>query len=234
MIPILICVPFWQGDNTQAIDLCRILAGLQEKHAESSAHVMLICRQDFKIDPNMVKIISAKFNTFTYQSKSPLKGWPSGANGMFGSAMIYISTYMKGKYECVYWMEPDCTPLCPNWHNSLVVEWRRRPPNVNVVGCRHACDPDGGGDHITGCAIYHPRITRIIPEIATCDQMAWDYQHRQKIVAMGMHTKLIENWYRATNASPGILDRVNVGVAIIHGYKDDSVRVLVKKKYKIV
>lgn len=233
MTPILIAIPFWQGDNSQAIELCKIIAGLQAGHAGNTAHIMLVCRQDWAIDQNMVKIISQKFNTLTFKSNSPLKGWPSGSNGMFASTMRQINQKLSKNYECVYWMEPDAIPIVPNWFWCLVEEWRKRHPAANIVGCRSDCNGDGTGDHITGCALYHPTIAKIMPELMLCDGQAWDYKHRAKIVSMGQHTKTIENWYRANNAAPGILDRTRVGVVIIHGFKDSSVVNLVKKKYKI-
>lgn len=233
VIPILIVIPFWQNDQPHAIELCRILAGLQSVHVSNAAHVMLVARQDCNMDENMVKIISQKFNTLTYKSNSPLRGWPAGSNGMFGSTMIHISNNFVARYECIYWMEPDAIPIVPNWFANIVSEWRTRHPSVNIMGCRSDCNGDGTGDHITGCAAYHPNIARIYPALTYCDNVAWDYLHREKIVAMGKHTPLIENWYRATSAPIGILDRINVGVNIIHGFKDYSVINHVKKKYNI-
>lgn len=234
MIPILIVIPFWERDRTEAIDLCRIMAGLQSAHVGQAAHVALTCRNDSKIDPNMVKIISSRFNTLTHRSNSPLKGWPAGANGMFGDAMIWVSNSMVKNYECVYWLEPDAIPLCPNWFADLTKAWRTRPRNANIVGCRSDCNGDGTGDHITGCALYHPNIARIMPGIATCDNMAWDYQLRAKIVAMGQHTPLIENWYKQSNIPAAtVYGQQAKGVVIFHGVKDDSVRKAVKSKYNI-
>lgn len=233
VIPILIVIPFWKNDMQQAIELCRVVAGLQPAHVGNAAHVMLVARQDCHIDQNMVKIIAAKFNILTYKSMSPLKGWPAGSNGMFGSSMMHIGLNLSKRYECVYWMEPDAIPIVPNWFSNLVKEWRSRHPTVNIMGCRSDCNGDGSGDHITGCAVYHPRIAKIFPQLMSCDTVAWDYLHRARIVAMGKHTPLVENWYRATNAPVGILDRINVGVNIIHGFKDSSVINHVKKKYNI-
>lgn len=233
MIPILICLPYWEGDRYQAVELCRIVAGLQSGHAELNAHVMLINRQDCMPDPHMVDIISQKFHVHTFQSRSPLKGWPQGSNGMFGSTMIHIANSFKDKYECVYWMEPDAIPLCPNWSWNLVQAWRAKHPKALIIGCRSDCNGDGTGDHITGCAIYHPNIARLMPYLTTCSGTAWDYEFRSDIVQVGGHTNLIENWYRARNAEPGILDRTKVGVNIIHGFKDDSLINLVKNKYNI-
>lgn len=233
MIPILIAIPFWNGDKAQAIELCKIISGLQVGHVGALAHVMLVNRQDSFVDPSMVNTVSQKFNVATFHSRSPLKGWPQGANGMFGSTMIHVANSFKDKYECIYWMEPDAIPICPNWFWNLVEEWRRRHPSALVVGCRSDCNGDGTGDHITGCAIYHPNIARLMPYLTTCSNVAWDYQFRDKIVQVGGHTKLIENWYRATNADPGILDRTKVGVNVIHGFKDNSVINLVKNKFNI-
>lgn len=230
-VPILIVIPFWKGDLNQAFDLCRIVAGLQANHVGSVAHVMLVCRQDCRIDPNMVKIISAKFNTHTYHSMSPLKGWPSGANGIFGSTMLYISNNMRDKYECVYWMEPDAIPTKPNWFWDLVLAWRGRHTSTWIVGCRSDCNGDGTGDHITGCALYHPNIARLLPEIIRSDRVAWDYEHRAKIVRVGGHTKLIQNRYHQRNVDPGVINEP--GVVIIHGVKDRSLVNVVSKKYKI-
>lgn len=230
-IPILVVIPFWEGDKALAIEICRIIAGLQQNHSGNQCHVMLSCRQDCQMDQNMVNIVAQKFNVLTYQCRSPLRGWPAGPNGMFGCTMTNIALLFKDKYECVYWLEPDAVPIRPNWFWDLVLEWRRKHPAAKVVGCRHDCNGNGTGDHITGCALYDPNIARIIPELTTCDNMAWDYQHRAKIVAMAGSTTLIQNWYKSTNAHSGVIEQP--GVVIIHGFKDMSVVNHVKSKYNI-
>lgn len=233
MTPLLICLPFWQGDKNQAYDISKIIAGLQPHHVGNVAHVMLIARQDCSHDENMIKIVMAKFNTFTHISNSPLRGWPQGPNGMFADTMIYIANNAKNKYECIYWLEPDAVPICPNWFADLLTAWRTRHPSSLVVGCRGDAHGDGTGDHITGCALYHPDIARLLPEVTRSTGQAWDWEHRNKIVQVGGHTAMIENWYKATNAPVGIMDRVNVGVRIIHGFKDRSVVIHVGNKYGI-
>lgn len=233
MTPMIVCIPFWEGDKSKAFDLCRILAGLQDHHVGKIVHVLLVARQDCSHDENMIKIIMAKFNTFTHVSTSPMKGWPDGPNGMFGSAMIHIANNGKNDYECVYWMEPDAIPLCPNWFVDLLQVWRGRHPSSLVVGCRADCNGDGSGDHITGCALYHPNIARLMPKLTSCTGQAWDYKFRAEIVQKGGSTHLIENWYNARNADKGILDRISNGVRIIHGFKDRSMVEHVANKYGI-
>ena len=233
MTPMLIVVPFWAGDKAQAMDLCKIIAGLQTHHVGPVAHVMLAARQDCNHDQNMIKIVMAKFNTFTYITRSPLRGWPEGPNGMFGNTMIHISNNGKNKYECVYWMEPDAIPLCPNWFADLLQAWRSRHINAKIVGCRGQVDESPSSSHITGCALYHPNIARLMPYLMSCTSVAWDWKHRAEIVANGGHTPLIENWYKATNLPEDIVNRCDQGVRILHGAKDRSVVISVAKKYKI-
>lgn len=231
MVGILIVIPYWQGDQVTAKEMCRVIAGLQANHAGTTAHVMLVARQDVKMDHDMINIISKKFNTLTHLSASPLRGWPNGSNGIFGDSMIRISNSKFDKtYETVFWMEPDCVPMRPNWFWDLVIAWRGRHPTTKIVGCRHDCNGDGTGDHITGCAMYHPNIARILPQICKSDHIAWDYQHRAAIVRMGGPTNQIANRYKGRNVEPTIL---NDPAAVIHGIKDYSLIKLVAKKYGI-
>lgn len=231
MIPILICLPFWKGDQDQAYQVCKVVAGLQSGHVGNVAHFMLVPRQDCTIDINMVKVISSKFNTLTHKSNSPLKGWPAGPNGMFGSTMIHIATTLANKYECIYWLEPDCVPIRPNWFWDLVLEWRKRHPQARIIGARSDCNGNGTGDHISGCALYDPQIAKLMPYLTTCSNIAWDYQHRAKIVSVGGNTKLIQNRYKQTRLPPSVIEEP--GVVIIHGAKDSSVIDAVKRKYNI-
>lgn len=233
MTPMLIVIPFWQGDKDQAMDLCKLIAGLQSGHIGPTAHVLLVCRQDCHHDENMIKIVMAKFNTFTFVSRSPMKGWPDGSNGMFGSTMIHIANNVKNKYECVYWMEPDAIPLCPNWFMDLLHVWRTRHPQALIVGCRGKISEENDSDHITGCALYHPNIARLLGEITYTSGAAWDWEHRHKIIENGQHTALIENHYHAINADPNIVNRADLGVRIIHGFKCRSMIDAVAKKYDI-
>lgn len=230
-VPILICIPFWSGDKTQAIDLLKIIAGLQAGHVGQTAHILLVARQDIHIDPNMIKIISPKFNIFTYKSQSPLRGWPQGPNGMFGSSMIHIANAFKDKYECVYWMEPDAIPICPNWFWCLVEEWRKRHPEALIVGCRSTIDGNSQTDHVTGCAIYHPNIARLMPYLTTCQSVAWDYLHKEKILQVAGSTTIIQNRYGQRNVDHGAINEP--GLVIIHGVKSDCIVKAVKAKYKI-
>lgn len=227
MIPILIVIPFWPGDRSDAVELCKLIAHLQPHHAKNTAHVMIAERQDCKRETQMVDIISKKFNTLTHHCQSPLRGWPAGPNGMFASTMMQIS-FIQKNYECVFWMEPDCLPLRTNWFWDLAMEWKKRKPGVHVMGCMASVDGTAESQHITGCALYHPNIIRILPQIALSDNIAWDYFHRRAIVSVGQHTPLIVLHYKSSNASESLL---NDQIAVVHGYKDGSLMRHLKKRH---
>jgi hypothetical protein len=233
MTPMVVCIPFWEADKAQALDLVKILTGLQDHHVGSVVHLLLVARQDCKHDTEMIKLAMTKFSVFTFISPSPLRGWPNGPNAMFGRTISHIANNGKNKYEVIYWMEPDAIPLCPNWFMDLLSEWRKRHPKCLVIGSRGDCNGDGSGDHISGCALYHPNIAKLMPELTGCTGQAWDYKHRAKIVAVGQHTNMIENFYHARNAPENIADRSELGVRVIHGHKDRSVVISVAKKYGI-
>lgn len=224
--PILIVISYWAGDLEACRAMVNLMVDLQPHHVGKACKVMLVCRQDCEIDLDMVKKLMTRFDTITHVSSSPLKGWPSGCNGMFSSAVRYVGNWIK-TVDCIFWMEADCVPTCTNWFADLANVWKQRRHGSNVVGHMMDCDGNGRGMHITGCALYHPQISRILPEITLSDRMAWDYQHRAKIVAMGDHTPYILSIYKARDAQPSILS--DNQAVVIHGYKDFSLVNLVRK-----
>lgn len=231
MTPILIAIPYWHGDREMAFQLCKIIEGIQPNHVGDCAHVLLVNRQDSFRDQNMMEIVSRKFTTFQHHCQSPLRGWPGGSNGMFGNTMLHIANNAPKKYECIFWMEPDCVPMCTNWFWDLVLMWRRKSPKAIIVGTDISVDGTQQGRHINGCALYHPEIARLMPEICSCDGVAWDWQLREKIIQVSHNTDLIRLMYNSRNADPILLTQ-NPPV-VIHGHKDDSLLKLVAQKFNV-
>lgn len=102
-----------------------------------------------------------------------------------------------------------------------------------VVGCRGTIDGTTQSDHITGCALYHPNIAKLMPKLTSCTGMAWDYRYRAEIIQVGGHTHMIENFYNSKDFKDDIVNRADLGVRIHHGCKDRSVVEAVAKKYSI-
>lgn len=225
-LPMLIILSYWNGDRELARQAAELMADLQPHHVGSVCEVMVSCRQDCKIDQNIVAKLKTRFNTRTHVCTSPLRGWPGGCNGMFGSSMQHVSNSLA-HYDCVFWMEADCTPMYTNWFADLYNEWVKRPDGVKIVGCKCDANGNGTGWHITGCALYDPQIARIMPEIAYADSWAWDWGCRDKILKIGSHTNAIGLKYKATELQADILDQ---RYSVIHGFKNDALLKLVRER----
>lgn len=227
---ILIALCYWEGDKDLARKVAKLMADLQPHHVGNVCEVLIVARQDeMNADSGMVRDLQEKFNVKTMVTSSPLRGWPGGCNGMFGSAMIQIANYIS-THDCVFWMEADCVPMYPNWFSDLHHEWMNRRSGSNIVGCICDAHGDGSGIHLTGCAIYHPQIARLLPEITSCDNIAWDWLWRAQMVKMGSHTNAINLQYKMTAPKPELL---NLHYSVTHGYKTDWLLNAVRAKHQV-
>lgn len=226
--PLLIAIPYWEKDRNQAFDLCKLIAGMQHEPSKEAVF-LLVARQDCAPDHTMAEILKKKFDVMFFKSNSPLKGWPSGANGMFGSTMCFVSNITR-KFEAVFWMEPDCVPMRRDWIKYLADEWAKRPNGKDIVGFTHSVDGTKEGMHTNGNAIYDQQIARLLPKITSCDRTAWDWQYRHEMLARTQHTNAIINRYKATNVKK---DDADYGFAVIHGVKDDSLIKIVASEFNI-
>ncbi len=224
--PILIVLAYYEGDRGQARDVASLMADLQPHHVHNAAKVLVVCRQDSEIDPFIVSKLSEEFDVMTFKASSPLRGWPGGCNGIFTTTAQYICDFI-GNIDCWFFMEADCVPMCTNWFADLSNTWRDRTPGKLVVGHMLDCNGNGTGMHITGCALYHPCIIRLIPKIAYSDSVAWDYGCRREIVANGENTHAIALKYRPSSLDENILNERQV---VTHGYKDLSLINLVRQR----
>lgn len=225
--PILIVIGYWEGDREMCREMVDLMVDLQKKHAGNGCKVWLVCRQDSKIDKEIFRKLQSRFNTEAMVGTSPLRGYPSGSNGVFGTTAIHISNRGE-RFDPWFWMEPDCVPMRPNWWVDLQDAWVSRGPGVKVMGWKGDCNGDGTGWHITGCALYDQQIARIIPCLTMCDAIPWDYHCRARMLEVGQETNQIHLCWRARDANSGLLVQP---WAVAHGYKDGSLRDVVRKKY---
>lgn len=216
-IPILIVISYWDGDRDLARQMAALMADLQPHHVGRAAEVLIVCRQDSMIDQSIVEKLKTRFTVRTRVAGSPLRGWPGGCNGMFGSACIHISQSLNA-YDCFFWMEADCVPMYCNWFADLHGEWVRRPKGTHIVGCKADANGDGSGWHITGCALYDCSISRIIPGLTTCTRQAWDWQFKHKIIEVGHHTNAIALKYKTTEPDAAMVES---HYTVVHGWKNN-------------
>jgi hypothetical protein len=224
---VLVAISFWDGDRELCRKMVDLIVDLEPVHVGRRAGILLVHRQDCKVDNEMVAKLKTRFDVLVHKSDSPNRGWPQGCNGMFSSTILHVRRW-KIPCKCIYWMEADCTPMYPGWFDDLAQAWRERKPMTLVKGWTGDCNGDGTGWHITGCALYDPEIAIKMPFITSTAGGAWDYEHRRAIMARGERTTLIENWYRKNKAPDSLMDKK---YAVVHGIKDGSLCDMVRKKY---
>lgn len=229
--PILIALAYWEGDAPMMRSLVKLIVGMQAVHAGRSCAFMLVARRDAKMDNEMVAMLAKKFDVFTLQSNRFEKGWPAGCNGMFAATITQMVT-RRTDCDSMFWLETDCVPMRPDWHQILALEWKNRQPGVNIVGCRTTTDGSPNTDHITGCAIYDAKIAMKLSKLVSPSRGAWDWEFRRDIVRMGQHTDKIILKYRATEGAEEMMAFGNPP-AIVHGWKNKSLLGLVAKKYGV-
>ena len=225
--PFLICIPYWEGDRNECRSMTDLMVDLEPKHAGHECKVMLCRRQDCEPDETMLNKIRTRFDTEDFRCTSPLRGYPAGSNGQFSSTALNVANSTP-QYSGWLWMEPDCVPMYPGWWRDLRKEWMSRGPGVKIMGWKGDCNGDGTGWHITGCAIHDQQFARAVPGVTQSDLIAWDYQHRAKILAVSQETSKIHLCWRAHDAQVDIFFK---HYAMVHGYKDGSLRRIVREKF---
>jgi len=154
---ILVVLPFWQGDKSQAMQLARLLADLEPAYS-GAADFAFVARRDCKHDRDTVGYVSKKFNTFTATSARPETGWPGGCNGLFFGAIDWclrgISSAKLPAYKALFICAADTAPLVNDGLMYLHSEWDRlSKQGVNVAGAMVPGNARGGANHINGDCI---------------------------------------------------------------------------------
>lgn len=229
--PICIALAYWHGDADMMRSVVRLCVGLQKEHAGRSCAFMLIARRDTPMDQDMVRMLATRFDVFTLQSNRFETGWPGGCNGVFAATIIEMAT-RRHDVDCFFWLETDCVPMRPDWHQVLANAWRNRSPGVNIVGCKTTTDGNKNTEHITGCALYDPKIAIKLPKLVGPGHGAWDWECRFQMVSMGAHTDKIWLKFRQKTADPKFMQHRDPP-AILHGVKDKSLLQMMGDKYGI-
>lgn len=216
-VPLLIVIPYWEGDFKRVFTLARVISGLQTHHAGELAHVCLASRQDCAPQNDAFIELEKKFNVFHHRCNSPMRGYPAGSNGMFNSMLTFAAFRLVDKYDAVLWMEPDMAPCKPSWIDCLITAWNSKNSNIYAMGHIFSMDGSDHSLHLNGGALWSPITLRIDPEITNCAG-AWDWDRRRNILKWSQDTHEIRYAHKATEFQ----GFSNLRPSVIHGYADDS------------
>lgn len=237
---ILITMPFWNGDRTQAFKLARYLADLQPNFCEA-ADILFVARWDAKHGPETLKRVARKFNTFTHTSRRREVGWPRGCNGVFFGGLEWF--YHKKKagqipaYRAMLNLESDVVPLVKDWLPRMVATWdelnAKKPicmAGALIPGVDRRDHINGGCCFISGDLVFLEWLVLHAGHFQV--QAGWDWVLANDFAARGWgDIPGVRSYWKTEHFEPDRWDReINQGVYMIHGLKDDSLLELSRKK----
>lgn len=118
------------------------------------------------------------------------KGWPASANWMFSQALNFCEDLKMD----MFFLEPDCTPLCPDWWERIMLEWDvAQVQEKSFMGAlvTHSVD------HMTGNGMYSKDWRRVAPSLVTCpDNNAWDVYCAPEVLPNAHFTPLIQHMFK--------------------------------------
>jgi hypothetical protein len=230
---ILICIPYWAGDNGQASLLAKLLADLSPGHS-NLADILFVRRFDAQpMNADVMKHVTRKFNVLQHRSTRREIGWPQGCNGLFFGALEYIyHMSVAGKipaYKAIFNCASDVVPLVPDWLEYLHQQWRFLPANLKHPVYTAGALIAGEHPHINGDAMLYsgdPKFLKwLAKDVGGIKQRAgWDWVLAGQFQHWGWAN--IPNVYSLWQTpSMGRAEAENwraQGAVIIHGVKDNS------------
>lgn len=122
-----------------------------------------------------------------------IRGWPSGPNYAFLTAIRYIK---ESSQEPFLFMEPDAVPLKVGWLSAIDKEYRKSPkPFMGSINSKDSLC------HFSGVGVYPCNAYDYWKEhLPNCK--AFDMINQKEIVPLVQPTKLIYNFWGKKNLPP--------------------------------
>jgi hypothetical protein len=227
---LLLALQYWSGDYEQAMRLARRIAAL-EVGPRRDVEFLFVVRFDAP-EPSKEAIaeLSAKMPVMSYRTRRRGVGHPSGCNDMWHDLLgeqwrrfLQVKGYAD-LYHGVFSFEADNVPLCADWLDRVLSEWRFGLEQGKIVwGCR-VPDVEGPGAHINGNMIFVPDLFGRVRGLEGCpSQHAWDVFHADKWIDKAHYSGEIVNFYRALEVpKKRLYEKTRARYALVHGVKDDS------------
>lgn len=236
---ILIVMQFWDGDRNQAMEAARLIADLEPKHC-ALADFLFVARFDSTICLSTVEHVQRKFNTHTFINRHRRgTGWPFGCNELWFGAMDHIYSMSEAKkfppYKAILTMEADACPLAPRWIENLGEAWDEQ--QARSIARVYGAKVDHPLPHVNGNALFGGDLLtlhKISRQIGGCPpDKGWDFILAKKFKEMGWANcpLMRSHWQKKTMEADEIQSLRDAGVFFLHGVKDNSVILDVRKKF---
>lgn len=239
MTPILVVLPFHNGDVEASKRLLAWISELAGPANPYSFSILLAADSAVPIDQcREIKTLAQKSfqHVDTMTVRVTAKDWRA-PNEMFH----HCARFIKNTYKLPFlWLEPDCTPISPNWMDQITTEYNMIPRKY--MGPFIECsDPGLPKLHMSGCSVYpNDAIDILEKHCSDKSESAWDISSASDVVATGkaFNTRKMQHLYGQKDLPPTFVRQkeqgkeypinamdisfVKDGVAIFHRCKDGT------------
>ena len=226
---LLVVLPFCNKDLNLAIGLLEWIAELHSSPQPSGqdSHTILLSYEEGTASLDKVKHLASMAFCEVKETSYPT---PSPGEMPHTIAFRHAATIIHRKFkQSFFWMEPDVTPLVPNWLQKF--EDLYRASDEPFMG---AVVPGKG--HMNGTGIYPPNAVEYIPKALKATWTAWDTSMRREIHGLvkdcngilqhvwGVHNGKFHPFLgEAPDFTNGaLLNQINPGALMLHRCKNLS------------
>lgn len=231
---ILIALQFWEADKAMAMKVAQLIADLEPRLSEK-ADFLFMSRFDCGHDMDIIKYVSAKFNTHVQVNRRRGAEWPFGCNELWFGTMDWVYSMREANlipdYKAILTMEADSCPMTQHWITELSNQWDKA--GKKIVGPLVPAP----AEHINGNALFSGDLRFlkwISREVGGCSPHGgWDFILAGEFKRQGWaNCPAMRSWWRMLTLPRQTFDGlIREGVVFLHGVKDDSVISHVRKKF---
>ncbi len=227
----IVCLPFFAGDKSQAVRLVNWIKDL----GGVKNHSCLLVVDKGTNSVGVIEPLREAFRSVEETSAEPagVQGeWGKGttdataANEMWLTAGAYVQHKIKKRW---LWLEPDAVPLPLPFGRSWLDEIEAEDKKGAKPFTGAYVDSQPHEPHMSGVAVYPPCVADHSLDMAIPGKIAWDYAGRKDTIGKqkGYMTRLIQHEYRVDGISPTFptlesLSIIRPEAIIFHRCKDSS------------
>jgi len=247
--PLLILLPYHNGDYELALNLVKWMAELSPNYRPHS----ILCVADNAVPMEKVQELQSITKLLFNYAKTMLVPVPQPTpekmvwkpNEMF----LAGARQVKAHYRLPFlWLEPDCVPLTPTWLDDLAEEYSECPTQYMGAIIHQEGQEGLPSDHLTGCSIYPNNAIDLIGKIDSIKNgsQAWDIGCAAQVVPRAMNTKSIHHYWGLKDMPPVFVEArkaddpknfvtlsfIQPEAVLFHRCKDGSLMTVLRKKWR--
>ena len=241
----ILALQFYEKCAAPAMELATLLADLEPMFREDAGLALVHQPTDPSSDlvAGTVDYCSGKFRTTCVATGTGVAGWPQGASDLWVGTMRHFGEkHMRGlvPHQAIFIFDGnDGVPLHRNWLDLLIAEHALTVAAGKQVTGALIEGEDPRRSHINANMVMelpfwnaHPELLRMPPPPARKQRhlTPHDVHHGRTIMAHASVSTTICSEWNQTGITREILDGRAAHSIWLHGYKDDSLRTMVRQR----